>query len=146
METFAWSPALALGIPQMDMAHHALLVQMQRLADGPDNKFADGFGALIDSLERDFREEEEVMEQICDAGLHEHREQHARVLAGLHHADPHVMAGDIEAGRGALRLLAFWFYDHLDTLDRALAAALGAAGSESRKARPDGGLRASSKH
>ena len=140
MESFAWSPELVLGIPEMDMAHQALLVQLQRLASGPDHTFAVGFGALIDSLERDFREEEAVMERLGDPGLHEHREQHARVLAGLHHADPHVMGGDIEAGRGALRLLAHWFYDHLNTLDRALAAALVAANPAGRQAQSESTL------
>ena len=136
MESLRWMPEMALGVPEMDAAHEAFLDELQRLAAATDEEFAVGFGPMVATVERDFRDEEDMMEEIGDPGLHEHREQHARVLAGLHHAEPYVMRGDIEAGRAVVRLLAHWFMVHLSTLDRALAVTLGACAETLEPSKP----------
>lgn len=68
------------------------------------------------------------MERIDFAGLRAHREQHARVLGGLHRADPYVRRGDVALGREAVALLPQWFLLHQSTMDMALALALDLAG------------------
>ena len=126
MQTISWSPEMALGVPEMDEAHKALLEELDRLQNAPDDQFATCFSALIAALERDFREEENLMEEIDFPALRGHREQHARVLGGLHHVAPKVMQNDISLGRKALRLLPQWFVMHMSTTDLALAVALNA--------------------
>lgn len=128
MQAVSWSPVMSLGVPALDDAHKALLEELTRLADASDEQFADGFLALVAALERDFRDEETLMEQIDFPALRSHREQHARVLSGLHHVAPSVMQGDFAAGREATRLLPQWFLFHLSTMDVALAVALDLAG------------------
>lgn len=124
MQDIKWSGAMALGVPAMDAAHHALLDQFARLEAMPDERLGEAFLALVATVERDFREEEDMMEQIGYAGLATHREQHARVLGGLHHAEPYAGGRDLGPVRKALALLPQWFLLHQSSMDTALAAAL----------------------
>lgn len=124
MEQLVWSQEMALGIPGMDSAHQILVEEIAALASAPEEQFGAGFYPLISRLEQDFREEEELMEQIDFPALHSHREQHARVLSGLHHVVPLVMNGDLQAGVAALDHLQEWFLFHLSTMDLALAVAV----------------------
>lgn len=124
MSISQWSPELELGIPEIDRAHKAFFEELAEIAATPDDQFGAVFFLLIARLERDFEEEEELMERIDFPALNSHREQHARILGGLHHVVPHVMNGDIEAGRQAIELLKEWFLFHLTTMDLALAVAV----------------------
>ena len=119
-----WKDEMALGVPAIDAAHRALFEELARLEQLDDRYFHAGFGELIAAVERDFREEEDLMEEIGFPSLPNHREQHARVLSGLHHAWASVDAGDLEQGRHALTLLPQWLLFHQATMDLALAAAL----------------------
>lgn len=124
MLTSQWKPDMALGVPAIDEAHEALFDELARLAQLADPQFSVGFRELIAAVERDFREEEDLMEEIGFPSLANHREQHARVLSGLHHAWAAVDEGDVEQGRHALTLLPQWLLFHQATMDLALAAAL----------------------
>jgi hemerythrin len=124
MEKHIWSPQMELGIPAMDNAHKAFFEELARVAATPPDQFGTVFFRLIAELERDFEEEEQLMEQISFPALNSHREQHARVLAGLHHVVPHVMDGDVDVGLQALEFLQEWFLFHLSTMDLALAVAI----------------------
>lgn len=120
MDDFEWNPAMELGNPALDEAHKALFDEMMRLYAAPDSELAEGLPLLCDKLERDFREEEDLMEALDLPEVREHREQHARVLSALHH----VEVGEPAEAREALMLLPQWFQQHLATMDRPLAAAL----------------------
>ena len=124
MLTSQWKQDMALGVPAIDEAHEALFDELARLAQLADPQFSVGFRELIAAVERDFREEEDLMEAIGFPSLANHREQHARVLSGLHHAWTAVDEGDVEQGRHALTLLPQWLLFHQATMDLALAAAL----------------------
>lgn len=126
MDEFAWTPDMELGVPLMDLAHQALVERIARLQGLPDEQVEAGFLALVDALERDFREEEWLMESIGYPGIPPHREQHARVLASLHCTD----AADAPAVRHAAVLLIRWFRLHLSTMDAVLVAALELAGRQ----------------
>ncbi|RKH09064.1 hypothetical protein D7V77_42800 [Corallococcus sp. CA041A] len=91
------------------------------LEQAPDAEFAAAFTRFVARVERDFREEEDLMEQIAFSGLNSHREQHARMLGGLHHVARQVMAGDMNAGREVVALMPGWFMLHIETMDGALA-------------------------
>lgn len=120
MDTLEWSPAMETGNPSMDAAHKAMFDAMEALLSGPDSEIDAGLSVLIEKIERDFREEELIMEVIGFPGIKAHREQHARVLSALHHLAP----GDAAGAREALRLLPQWFQVHLATMDAVLAAAI----------------------
>ncbi len=128
MQTVTWWPEMALGIPAMDASHKTLLEELGRLADTKDAEFGVAFARTIAAIERDFADEEDAMENINYPGLRAHREQHARVLSGLHQADPYVRQGDVALGRQAVELLPQWFLLHQSTMDMALATALTMAG------------------
>ena len=117
-----WSSRLSLGMPAVDACHRELLDELAALVDAADRDFADRYVRFVARVERDFREEEELMERTEFIGLPSHREQHARMLGGLHHVARQVMAGDIAAGRGVVALLPGWFMLHIETVDGALAA------------------------
>jgi hemerythrin len=107
----------------MNEARRSIATGMERLSHTADDQFADGFTALIADLEASFRDEESVMEALNYPALRSHREQHARALSALHHAQPQVEGGDIGLGREALELLPKWLLLHRSTMDLALASA-----------------------
>jgi hemerythrin len=131
------TPELDLGVDSIDGSHDELLVQMGRIASVPDNEFAEFYVSLVAKIERDFRSEELLMEDLDFPGLKAHREQHARVLGGLHHVAPLVSKGDIAIGRRAMELLPQWFQLHIATMDRALAEAVNQAESAMRAPEAD---------
>lgn len=124
MQDLHWKQDMSLGVPAMDEAHKAFLDELAELLIAPDDGFATAFVALVAKIETDFQEEEALMEDIEYSGIRGHREQHARVLAALHHIVPRVMSGDLALGREAVELLPQWFLFHLSTMDTALAFAI----------------------
>ena len=130
MQSIKWSQDMSLGVKDMDDAHKEFFEDLTVLLTTPDNDFAPAFMRLIGKVEKDFHEEEELMEEMDYPGLQGHREQHARVLGALHHVAPHVMSGDVGLGREAAELLPQWFLFHLSTMDTALALALDLEGAE----------------
>lgn len=124
MGKLAWSAQMSLGVPAMDDAHRAFVDELARLQFAPAPEFSTGYFALIGEMERDFRDEETLMESIEFPALQSHREQHARVLGALHHLAPEVMRGEFESARKAIELLPQWFQFHLETMDTAVAVAL----------------------
>jgi hemerythrin len=117
MYTLAWTPELSIGIPAMDNAHQVLLSKLSEIARAPDTGFSKLFFALADYLERDFKEEEKLMEEMSFYDMHPHREQHARVLYALHKVIPDVLQGKFDSARTTLELFPKWFVFHLSTMD-----------------------------
>jgi hemerythrin len=124
MGDFAWSSEWELGRPDMDESHKALLAGFAEVAATPDPEFGSVLGKLIDTIERDFREEEELMASIDFPLFQAHVEQHARVLSAFHHIVPQVAVGNYEGARHALELWPKWFLFHVMSMDAPLAAAL----------------------
>lgn len=117
----------------MQQARRTTAAQIARLALTGDDRFADGFNDLIADLETSFRDEEAVMEALNYPALRSHREQHARALGALHHAQPQVEGGDIGLGRETLELLPKWLLLHRSTMDLALATAARPASARPRR-------------
>ena len=136
---FCSPPWIARNVSgMMKEARRSMTEQMERLSDTPDDRFADGFNALVTTLEASFRDEESVMEALNYPALRSHREQHARALSALHHAQPQIEAGDIGLGREALELLPKWLLMHRSTMDLALASAIREPVSRARRHHPAG--------
>ncbi|OGB20940.1 MAG: hypothetical protein A3I66_19515 [Burkholderiales bacterium RIFCSPLOWO2_02_FULL_57_36] len=124
MSNSLWSSETSLGISSLDEPHKALLDKLAQLQSVSDADFSAHYASLVARVENDFREEEELMEQIDFPGLRCHREEHAKLLGGLHHAAAAVMEGDVALGRRAIELLPQWFVFHISTMDTALSFAL----------------------
>jgi hemerythrin len=119
-----WSSDIALGIPSIDASHNSLLDKLAQLNTVSDADFPAYYAAMVARVESDFREEEELMEKIDFPGIRSHREQHARLLGGLHHAAATIMKGDVALGRHTIGLLPQWFAFHISTMDAVLGFAL----------------------
>lgn len=117
----------------MNQARLMTSLQLERLAHTPDEQFADAFNELVAELETSFRDEEAAMEALDYPALRSHREQHARALGALHHAQPQIEGGDIALGREALELLPKWLLLHRSTMDLALASASRATAAGERR-------------
>ncbi|NRR30233.1 hemerythrin family protein [Oxalobacteraceae bacterium] len=124
MNHLVWTPHMALGIPSMDLAHQALIEQIAWLQEQHGRDFTQGMAQLIEHIELDFREEENLMEEIDFPGLRSHREQHARALATLHS----LAEDDQVTARKVLALLTLWFEQHMASMDARLALALQQSG------------------
>jgi hemerythrin len=120
MTHMQWLPKMTVGNAAIDAAHKALFDEMQCLLGGADAELDAGLLCLSDRLERDFREEESLMEALDFSGIRNHRAEHARVLSALHHVAP----ADAVAAREVLQLLSLWFPVHVITMDAELVAAL----------------------
>ena len=125
-----WSQHLTCGVPALDRAHEKLFEELRQLGAATDDMFSDCLCRVVAIVEQDFGEEERLMEDIDFPAIGSHREQHARVLGGLHHAASRVMSGDIACGRDAVALLMQWLPVHVSTMDTALAVAIDIAASQ----------------
>lgn len=124
MKNLKWSPEMVLGIPNIDALHRALVNTLAAVSVASDENFTPLYNVLVDDMERDFYEEERQMEEIGFPDLHAHREQHARVLSAMHHAESNVASGNIAAARDVVALLPEWFTFHVSTMDAQLAIAI----------------------
>jgi hemerythrin len=95
---------------------------MEKIDCCPDYELPDNFKILIFALEQIFGKEQLLMEKFAFPAMKCHLEQHARVLAALHHVHRGVMRGDSGLARRVIsRLLPGWFDLHAATLDQALS-------------------------
>lgn len=81
----------------------------------------ENFKILVLAMEQIFGSEQRLMEKSGFPAIKCHLEQHARVLAALHHVHRRVMQGDtVLTRRVGGQLLSDWFKLHTATLDQAL--------------------------
>ncbi|MTW10023.1 hypothetical protein GM658_05365 [Pseudoduganella eburnea] len=83
-------------------------------------QLAPHFHHLVAQVEADFRVEEALMESFDCADRALHREQHARMLAGLHHAAAALDQDNHAPATEALAALRQWLVFHAATQDRHL--------------------------
>jgi hemerythrin len=121
----------------MSVERVRLSQQIEQLARSSDESFAAGYTELVSCLERQMRSDEALMESVNSRALRSHQEQHARVLAALHQAEPLIEEGEVTLGREALALLDQWLPAQRATLEMALLTSLTPMGRrrplESRK-------------
>jgi hemerythrin-like metal-binding protein len=123
------SPIILTGIPAIDQLHREVAEALARVSLLPADQFCAGYGALLQKMEQAFATEDRWMEEVDYPGLLQHREQHARVLGGLHHAHARVIGGDLALGREVTgELLPAWLELHMATMDIPMAASIRFAG------------------
>lgn len=101
--------------------HQSIFRLMERIRCCLDHELPENFEILATSIEKIFGSEQRLMEKSGFPAIKCHLEQHARVLAALHHVHRKVMVGDQElARRVGSQLLTDWFKVHTATLDQAM--------------------------
>ena len=106
----------------LDHRYAHLRQQMRCLELCPDEDVPRIFTEVLDSLERLFAFESQLMDTHHFPAYRCHVEQHARVLGGLHRTHSLIMNGACKQGRHAgTYLLMHWFELHNETLDACLA-------------------------
>lgn len=117
------SPFL-LGIAAIDHAHADLLDLLVRMRHLTEGEFPAACATLAACLQRDFAEEEQLMEAAGYYALAVHRAEHRQVLDRLRLATAAFEAGDPAPLRGTVLELSDWLEAHIVTMDMALAVAL----------------------
>lgn len=124
-----WDHGFSTGSGWMDELHAGITAALQAASDASDAHFCSAYQALVARLELAFRTEESHLDDADPAALKAHREQHARVLRGLHIAHGQVLDGDLALGRRiAEDLLPRWLSFHIVSMDLPLARACKARG------------------
>jgi len=118
-------PAVAaLDDDLLDAVHGLVFEVLEKTLALSREQFPESYDEVIKKIELDFRSEEQLMEMFQCPDAHLHRAQHARMLAGLHHAGASLLQGDERPARRALAALADWLPFHIATQDRHLVRAL----------------------
>lgn len=118
-------PIILTGIPPIDQLHLEMADALAWVSLLPEDEFCAGYSALLEKVEHAFAIEEMWMEETDYPGLRQHREQHARLLGGLHHAHARVKGGDVALGKEVTReLLPAWLEVHMATMDVPMGAAI----------------------
>jgi hemerythrin len=119
----------ATGVLVMDMLHRQVDDALHAALTSDDRAFLPRFHALVAILESAFATEESWMAEVDYPATMSHREQHARVLGGMHHVHCSLLAGDVDIARRVVAcLLPDWLKLHAATLDTALAVYLEVSG------------------
>lgn len=121
MNLITWCPEMTLGITEIDKAHQEFLANVEKISRMPDDLLYDNLLQLTGKLEKDFRQEEDLMEACNSVEIKEHREQHAKLLKALHYLIPDIMQGNYAAARRAIDVLPCWYLMHLSTSDQVMA-------------------------
>ena len=122
MNKLVWSPAMELGIPEIDRMHRSFFMKLSDMPGAPELEFELRFYSLLADLEKAFLAEEKLMASIRFYAAQSHREEHAKLLKALHNAIPDVMRGESGSALKVLEVLPKWFLHHLSTMDSFLSA------------------------
>jgi hemerythrin-like metal-binding protein len=113
----------------MDVLHQQLDEALHATLAANDATFIRRFRRLVALLEEAFATEEFWMEEVDYPAIKSHREQHARVLSGMHHVHCSLLEGDVGTARKVVAvLLPDWLKLHVATMDTALAMYLQVSG------------------
>ncbi|HEX5344987.1 MAG TPA: hemerythrin family protein, partial [Duganella sp.] len=112
------APAVSeLNADGLDALHDRLLALLRQTLELPQAALDQAYQGVVEQIETDFRQENLLMETFQCADAHLHREQHARMLAGLHQAGSALAGGDPAPAYRALAVLADWLPFHIATQD-----------------------------
>lgn len=131
MGTLAWSPHMALGVGPLDHARQIMVQDLAALIDDTGPGFTARLAGFAARLERNFGEEEALMEAVQLPEMARHREQHARLLDALDDAIADAGRGNCAGARSLLSLVLHWMVFHLTTMDTTLAVVLDMTGMTS---------------
>ncbi|MES9971664.1 MAG: hemerythrin domain-containing protein [Candidatus Thiodiazotropha sp.] len=114
-----------LGLDEMDDTHREFITLINRLGEAGKDEFVALFAELATHTREHFTQEERWMEASGFPALHEHTDEHRRVLGELDRFAQRVASGSVMLGRAyVVQQLPQWFDLHAKTMDSALASHL----------------------
>jgi hemerythrin len=113
-------PHLRHDVRELEQRHDKLFQLIDQALAQPLDQLGPQFRDVVASIDEDFRHEEQLMDTFECADSSLHREQHARMQAGLHHAAAALDQGDPVPAVRALGALRKWLVFHVTTQDRHL--------------------------
>lgn len=122
MENVGWSDTMALGIPDLDREHEALVSRFLALTDPGQAMDAQAFRSCIDELVGEvcahFDHEEQLMREHHFPEASEHKEAHDDMLKQI---NSFLILLDSEPDHPGMTVLDFvgrWLMDHIAEDDR----------------------------
>jgi len=128
MASMLWTDSLAVGQPDMDGQHRHLMelanvLNEAMLQNAGEEVLRKHFAALMTYTTLHFTSEERLMAEQGYPAAAQHRKEHERLVLELNR----MRVGYAPSSHRILQTLAFlqdWLKEHIDTLDRTLAAFL----------------------
>jgi hemerythrin len=129
MRLFRWTRAKTVFMPEFDAEHRNLYQLGESLhqvwsAGAPPEAMMPSVRALLAAAEEHFAHEERLMRAARYPLLNWHQRQHETARNAARPLVARIEAGDRQAVKALLDLLAGWLKDHLAVADRMMAAAL----------------------
>lgn len=129
MRLVQWSDALSVGDVQIDADHRELFSLLEQLrlavrAGQPEAMALGILSELVRSTEAHFRLEEQFMHRIEFGELPAHKAEHYKLLAQVRELHTKLVQGDLVLSLSVFQFLYGWLARHIETRDKALAAAL----------------------
>ncbi len=128
-----WNEAFMVQVPSMDNQHLGLFEAMNRLYQAVLDKSPaplrkQRLDELLKLATRHFADEEQVMEQAGYPELRRHKQEHARLLAGLDTLMQRNGPDDEEFNMELLVFLKNWLLNHISKVDKQYSGSLRQAG------------------
>ncbi|WP_341648836.1 bacteriohemerythrin [Thauera humireducens] len=119
-----WSPAIEVGVPEMDADHRILVELLNRAAEAVDcDEALSILGELECYADHHFAREEQLMEAHSYEFIDEHRREHQTLFFDVRN---HIE--DLMAGKGQIEnvteFLRKWLLNHIAGEDRLLGTAI----------------------
>lgn len=122
LKRFIWSDSLLLGYGPIDNTHKEFVNCLSILLAAEDNHLLTALGALVEHLERHFREENDWMLRTNFPATDCHIEEHSKVLESANELLIHLQTGgDNYLCRSFSDALMNWFPGHAEYMDAPLA-------------------------
>ncbi|MCU7933029.1 MAG: hemerythrin family protein [Candidatus Thiodiazotropha sp. (ex Codakia rugifera)] len=118
----AFEHRFLLGIEKLDTDHRQFVDLVNQLESSEKEMFIKLFPLLTKHISEHFKAENSLMAESGYSGIHEHIDEHQRVLNELNRIGEMVSNGSISMGRTyVIDHLPNWFEHHSHTMDSSLA-------------------------
>lgn len=123
MPLLTWNRACTVGVMAMDDQHGILMDTLNELRlsvvhGAPRDEVNDLMERLIEFTRMHFWSEEQLMEKFNFPGLHDHREEHQRLLSQIQDSTRRMQHGETVHMRPLLGFLRDCYQEHMSGLDQ----------------------------
>lgn len=133
MSQETWGEGLEVGVAAVDGEHRLQIELVKALEEAlrlrhPRERTAQILKQLLDYTNVHFLAEDLVMRLHAYPGYQAHLHEHEKLTAQLQELERHFAAGEFAPSRELVAALKVWLAEHIQTMDRGLAAFLRAGG------------------
>lgn len=124
MDSIAFGPDLALGIPVLDQSHRIVFDMLEAMESLPRPAFDKACHELAAELIEHLKEENSLMARIGYPAAPAHRAAHGHLLERVSRVLRLLRDGEETTARQVVSSLPDWIEAHINTMDLALAIAV----------------------